>query len=86
MGGLISLYAFFHDPKVFGFCGVMSPALWFANREIFDYVEKADYTPGRIYIDCGTREGKAEVSDVHRLRDILVANVLRASSGASRSP
>jgi predicted alpha/beta superfamily hydrolase len=77
MGGLISLYAFFHDPQVFGFCGVMSPALWFANREIFEYVEKADFVPGRIYIDCGTREGKSEVTDVRRLREILIAKGYR---------
>jgi predicted alpha/beta superfamily hydrolase len=77
MGGLISLYAFFHDPQVFGFCGVMSPALWFANGEIFEYVEKADFVPGRIYIDCGTSEGRSEVSDVRRLCGILKAKGYR---------
>jgi predicted alpha/beta superfamily hydrolase len=71
MGGLISLYAFFRHPDVFGFVGAMSPALWFGQRRIFDYVERAPYVPGRIYIDCGTREGVVEMRDVARLRDLL---------------
>lgn len=56
MGGLISLYGFFHHPAVFGFAGVMSPSLWFANRAIFGYVEHATYQQGKIYLDAGTRE------------------------------
>ena len=56
MGGLISLYAFFRFPAVFGFAGVMSPSLWFANQAIFDYIEHAPYQQGRIYLDAGTRE------------------------------
>ena len=31
MGGLISLYAFFRYPNIFGAAGAMSPAFWFAN-------------------------------------------------------
>lgn len=56
MGGLISLWAFFEYPTVFGFAGVMSPSLWFAGEAIFDYVAEATYRPGKIYLDAGTRE------------------------------
>ncbi|GAB4264001.1 MAG: hypothetical protein Kow0080_02790 [Candidatus Promineifilaceae bacterium] len=57
MGGLISLYAFFRYPQTFGFTGVMSPSLWFADDAILHYVEKtAVYHPGKIYLDAGTRE------------------------------
>ena len=42
LGGLISLVAFFRHPGVFGFTGVMSPALWFAEGAIFDQI----YQPG----------------------------------------
>lgn len=56
MGGLISLYAFFEYSSVFGFAGVMSPSLWFADEAIFDYIDSADYYPGKIYLDAGTRE------------------------------
>jgi predicted alpha/beta superfamily hydrolase len=56
MGGLISLYAFFHCPDVFGFTGVMSPSLWFGHGRIMTYVQDAAYHPGKIYLDVGTRE------------------------------
>ena len=59
MGGLISLYAFFHQPQVFGFAGVMSPALWIGGGAIYYDVEAAPYTPGKIYLDNGTREASA---------------------------
>ncbi|WP_420630546.1 alpha/beta hydrolase [Candidatus Leptofilum sp.] len=56
MGGLISLYGFFHHPAVFGFAGVMSPSLWFANSAIFEYLKQAPFQQGKIYLDAGTRE------------------------------
>lgn len=56
MGGLISLYAFFEYPHLFGLAGIMSPSLWFADGAIFDYVAAAEYRPGKIYLDAGTRE------------------------------
>jgi predicted alpha/beta superfamily hydrolase len=56
MGGLISLYGFFSCPQVFGLAGAMSPALWFGGNKIFDYVKKAAFTPGKIYLDAGTQE------------------------------
>jgi len=56
MGGLISLYAYFRHPEVFGFAGALSPAFWFAKGAIYDYVQEAAFSPGRIYMDAGTRE------------------------------
>jgi predicted alpha/beta superfamily hydrolase len=56
MGGLISLYAFFSHPEVFSMAGVMSPSFWFGKGAVYDYVKQAPYTPGRIYLDTGTRE------------------------------
>ena len=71
LGGLISLYAFFEAPDIFGFAGVLSPALWFAHREIFRTVSAADYHPGRIYLDVGTKEGWGTVRNARRMRDLL---------------
>jgi predicted alpha/beta superfamily hydrolase len=56
MGGLISLYAFFNRPEIFGMAGAMSPAFWFGQRAIFPYVKNAPYVPGKIYLDAGTQE------------------------------
>jgi predicted alpha/beta superfamily hydrolase len=57
MGGLISLYAFFCRPEVFGFAGAMSPSLWFAQEAILPYVQLAGAPAGRIHLDLGTHEG-----------------------------
>jgi predicted alpha/beta superfamily hydrolase len=87
MGGLISLYAFFRRPDVFGLAGAMSPSLWFAQEAIFPYVEHAPFHPGRVYLDIGTHEGidpraiqrpahkylNRYVTSARRMRDMLVA-------------
>lgn len=71
MGGLISLYAFFHRPEVFGFAGVMSPSLWFGRGAIFGYLEEAPFVPGRLHLCVGTREGQGMVRNAQLLRDLL---------------
>jgi predicted alpha/beta superfamily hydrolase len=72
LGGLISLYAFFRRPSQFGFAGVMSPALWFADRAIFRTVEAAGYVRGKLYLDVGTREGAGTLANAQAMRDLLV--------------
>jgi len=72
MGGLITLYAFFKRADVFGFAGVMSPALWYGRRRIFEYLKGVGNMGGRIYVDVGTKEGSEELRDVKRLRDRLL--------------
>ena len=71
MGGLISLYAFFRYPAVFGLVGAMSPALWFAGRAIFRYVQKAPFPGGKIYLDIGTDEGRGMAQDARRMQALL---------------
>lgn len=72
MGGLISLYAFFRYPEVFGFAGAMSPSLWFADRAIFPFIEAAAFVPGKLYLDAGTAEGPGGLRDVRDLRTLLI--------------
>jgi predicted alpha/beta superfamily hydrolase len=79
MGGLISLYAFFREPQVFGFAGVMSPALWFANGAIFGYVASHRDWTGRVYVDVGTREGRPTVRNAR-----LMARLLRRTASQPR--
>jgi predicted alpha/beta superfamily hydrolase/uncharacterized protein involved in tolerance to divalent cations len=57
LGGLISLYAYFRRPEVFGLAGVFSPALRWGKRGIYPFVNRADFSPGKIYMDVGTAEG-----------------------------
>jgi predicted alpha/beta superfamily hydrolase len=72
MGGLLSLWSFFGRGDAFGFVVAMSPALWFARRAFFSWLERQPATPGRIYIDAGTEEGPLVLADVARLRDMLI--------------
>ncbi len=77
MGGLISLYALYRYADVFGGAAVLSPSLWFADRAIFDYVDRhADLAVGRLYLDIGLNEPESAVADVRRLRDLMVRNGL----------
>jgi len=64
MGGLISLYAFFRHPEVFGFAGVLSPSLWLTEEATFSFIEQAP-------LDVGSREGIHHVAKALHLRDVL---------------
>jgi predicted alpha/beta superfamily hydrolase len=77
MGGLISLYAFFRHPEVFGFAGVLSPSLWVTENATFDFIERAPFFPGKLYLDVGTREGERHVLSAQRMRDLLEAKGYR---------
>jgi predicted alpha/beta superfamily hydrolase len=60
LGGLVSLYGLFRRPDVFGFAGVVSPALWWAKRRILTFVRDAPTPrPIRLWLDMGTEEGEA---------------------------
>lgn len=76
MGGLITLYAAFEYSAVFGIVGVLSPALWFGNREIFSFVQRSTAAPLRIYLDAGTAEGRFMVPDARRMATLLRAKGL----------
>jgi predicted alpha/beta superfamily hydrolase len=71
MGGLISLYAFFRHPKVFGFVGAMSPSLWFSNYAFEAYLRGVDRWFGRVYLDIGTAEGRTHVAACRRVYRLL---------------
>lgn len=74
LGGLISLYAYFQRPDVFGFIAALSPSLWFANAAILDLAKQSPPRPGgRIYLDVGLREGRRHVTLARQLRDTLLA-------------
>jgi predicted alpha/beta superfamily hydrolase len=73
MGGLISLYLFFRRPSPFGRAVVMSPSIWFGEREILRFVDKSRVTQGRVYLDVGTGEGTQTLRDVRALARLLRA-------------
>jgi predicted alpha/beta superfamily hydrolase len=71
LGGLISLYLGLKYPEVFGGLAVMSPSLWWNDRNIFGAVEEAKSGP-RIWLDMGTAEGMRHVQDADRLYGLLL--------------
>jgi predicted alpha/beta superfamily hydrolase len=77
MGGLISLYALFRHPDVFGAVGALSPSLWFAGGAIFAEIERSPFVPARLYLDIGTLEGTEHVANARRMRDLLLAKGYR---------
>ncbi len=70
MGGLISLYALFRHPYIFGFVGAMSPSLLYTKCQIFDFILHAPLVDGRIYMDVETRQ--------HSLKGFRLANIARS--------
>ncbi|WP_257457656.1 alpha/beta hydrolase-fold protein [Archangium lipolyticum] len=80
LGGLVSLYLGMKYPDTFSRLGVVSPSVWWANKDIIARVkELRGHLSLRIWEDIGTAEGdstQAEtetVEDAAELRDALVA-------------
>jgi predicted alpha/beta superfamily hydrolase len=73
MGGLVSLYAYFRYPSVFGRAAAMSPSLWFGHGAVLDFIGEARMPPrGRLYVDVGASEGAGTLRDARRLGRLLV--------------
>jgi predicted alpha/beta superfamily hydrolase len=79
IGGLVSLYLALKYPSVFGRVAVVSPSVWFANKQIVHYVEALPKKPAvRIWMDIGTKEGsntdeaQQTVNDARLLKETLV--------------
>ena len=72
MGGLVSLYAYFRYPYVFGRAGVMSPSIWFGQGAVADVITEARTPRGRVYLDVGTQEGAGTLRDARRIGRLLV--------------
>jgi predicted alpha/beta superfamily hydrolase len=85
MGALISLYAFFRHPAVFGRAGVMSPSVWFGQAAILDYVGAASAPGGRVYLDIGMREGAGTLRHARQLARLLVRKGFRRDTRSTRA-
>ncbi len=72
MGGLFALYALLAGAATFGAAWVMSPALWYADGEIFRWLAHRPGPVGRIYLDIGREEGDEELFDARRMHDLLL--------------
>jgi predicted alpha/beta superfamily hydrolase len=77
LGGLVSLYLGLTYPDVFGKVAVMSPSVWWANRDILARVQAVKQKPNlKIWLDMGGQEGKEadkELANARELRRALMA-------------
>jgi enterochelin esterase-like enzyme len=90
LGGLISIYAVFAFPSVFGGCAVLSPAIGRYNEGAWGWLENRPKPEARVYVDVGWREigrnrdlRRRHTSSAHyrarvrRLRRLLLASGFR---------
>jgi predicted alpha/beta superfamily hydrolase len=77
LGGLVTLYLGLEYWEVFGKLAVMSPSVWWGDRDILYRVQKLrGHLPLRIWLDVGTAEGKYPQrieQDVEDLCQILIS-------------
>ena len=60
MGGFISLYGVMERPDVFAKAGVFSPAFWFNQPEMLDYLNHRQLDQDvLVYMDIGTEESSS---------------------------
>ena len=72
LGGLVSLYLGLRYPTVFSRLAVMSPSIWWRNREILKTVAALPQKPAlRIWLDMGSKESARAIPDARALRDSL---------------
>ncbi len=73
LGGLFTLHLGLTRPEDVGALLVMSPSLWWDRRVLLDrYSTLTGRLPWRIWLDCGTAEGRDTVRNVRALRSILL--------------
>ena len=73
LGGLVTLYLGLQYPSVFSRLAVMSPSVWWRNREILKTVAALAKKPElHIWLDIGTKESTRAVPEARLLRDGLI--------------
>jgi len=75
LGGLVSLYLGLKYPNVFSRLAVVSPSVWWANKQIVHFVEQLPRKPAlRIWLDIGTKEGRDPEEALKATNDVRLLN------------
>jgi predicted alpha/beta superfamily hydrolase len=78
LGGLVTMYLGLRYPEVFGKLLVMSPSVWWANRDILKKVHRTKHkTMQKIWLDVGTCEGAHPQSCLQNVEDLRDALILK---------
>jgi predicted alpha/beta superfamily hydrolase len=77
LGGLVTLHVGLKHPQIFRRLGVVSPSVFWGNKDIVERVKALKRKPPlKVWVDIGTEESKGSqetVEDTRLLRDALVA-------------
>ena len=72
-GGIVSLYAGLTHPGTFGSVGVLSPSIWWDNREMLRRIERLETKPNlKIWLDMGTKEGYEHLLNARKVKHELI--------------
>ena len=73
-GGLLSFYAGWTRPQVFGMAGCLSSSFWWDNQALLRTVKEAPIPVlrSKFYLDMGTLEGRGAVDDTLFMANSLV--------------
>lgn len=82
MGALISVYGACQYPELFEKAGLFSPAFWFAQGNLTNYIsnQATGFGNMRAYFVCGQNESSSMVSDMNAIKNNLIANGVAASN------
>ncbi|CAN5385084.1 hypothetical protein BH11ARM1_BH11ARM1_03010 [soil metagenome] len=69
-GGIVSLHLGLTRPDVFGRLAVMSPSVWWDNREILKEIKQK--SPSKIWLDIGSKEGYDSEKNARDLKYALM--------------
>ena len=70
LGGLISTYAAFTRPDIFGLCAAQSPSFWWKNDSMITMIANAPKKNLKFYIDTGTiRDAQENASKMKSVMD-----------------
>lgn len=81
MGALISMYGACEYPDQFEKAGIFSPAFWFAQTDLTNYIanEAGGFGNMRAYFVCGQTESATMVSNMNAIKNTLIAEGVAAS-------
>jgi predicted alpha/beta superfamily hydrolase len=75
LGGLISHYAIYQYPQVFGKAGILSPAYWYAP-EVFDYTAARSLpADAKLYFYAGGKEGEEMLPEFNRMTKLIRSKI-----------
>lgn len=77
MGALIANYGAVEHQDAFGKVGILSPAFWFAEDDIFDHVDQTGVNSNmKFYFVSGTNESSSMVPLMNQMKNTLISNGL----------